>query len=305
MTVAPAIAPVSATGVVHGEVITQRWVVEMILDLVGYTPDRDLAALRIIEPSAGTGAFLDAIVDRLLSSVSAHHRDVAVALAGRCISANELQPGNAAALRELVVGKLARAGVPDERASELATAWVSEGDFLLPSPEHETGTADFVVGNPPYIRLEDLGSVKWAEYRAGAPTMRGRADIYIAFFELGLRELKPGGSLGFICADRWMRNDYGKDLRRHITTGGFSVDAIVTLHDAPAFETEVDAYPAVTVISRKPQGPALVADTTSRFDAHSARQLVGFARETADGPVVTETFHAARLTDWHEPGTAG
>lgn len=99
MTVTPTIAPVSATGVVHGEVITQRWVVEMILDLVGYTPDRDLAALRIIEPSAGTGAFLDAIVDRLLSSVSTHHRDAAVALAGRCISANELQPGNAAALR--------------------------------------------------------------------------------------------------------------------------------------------------------------------------------------------------------------
>jgi hypothetical protein len=65
---APAIAPVSATGVIHGEVITRRWVVEMILDLVDYSPARDLSALRIVEPSAGTGAFLSAILERLIVS---------------------------------------------------------------------------------------------------------------------------------------------------------------------------------------------------------------------------------------------
>ncbi len=36
----------------HGEVFTRRWVAEMILDLVGYTSDRDLASLRALEPAS-------------------------------------------------------------------------------------------------------------------------------------------------------------------------------------------------------------------------------------------------------------
>ena len=40
----------------YGAVFTRRWVVELILDLVGYTPERDLAAMRAIEPACGGGA---------------------------------------------------------------------------------------------------------------------------------------------------------------------------------------------------------------------------------------------------------
>ena len=50
-------------------------------------------------------------------------------------------------------------------------------------------------------------------YRRRCLTMRGRSDIYVGFIERGLDLLKPGGALGFICADRWMRNQYGADLR--------------------------------------------------------------------------------------------
>ncbi|MGH4015414.1 MAG: Eco57I restriction-modification methylase domain-containing protein [Pseudonocardiaceae bacterium] len=50
-------------------------------------------------------------------------------------------------------------------------------------------------------------------YRSACPTMGGRADIYVGFYEVGLRSLRPGGRLGFICADRWMRNQYGHRLR--------------------------------------------------------------------------------------------
>ena len=33
-----------------------------------------------------------------------------------------------------------------------------------------------------------------------------KADLFVGFFEKGLALLRPGGRLGFICADRWMRN---------------------------------------------------------------------------------------------------
>ena len=55
-------------GADYGEVFTRRWVVDLILDLVGYTPDEDLGAQTLVEPSCGTGAFLVPVVDRLIES---------------------------------------------------------------------------------------------------------------------------------------------------------------------------------------------------------------------------------------------
>lgn len=82
-------------------------------------------------------------------------------------------------------------------------------------------------------------------YRRICPTMRGRADVYVGFIERGLELLKPGGALSFICADRWMRNRYGADLREVITSR-YAVDTVIAMHDVDAFEDEVSAYPAMT-----------------------------------------------------------
>ena len=59
-------------GATFGEVFTRRWVVDLILDLVGYTPDRDLASMVLVEPSCGSGAFLGPVVERLIESARAH-----------------------------------------------------------------------------------------------------------------------------------------------------------------------------------------------------------------------------------------
>lgn len=54
-----------------GVVYTRGWVVDLILDLVGYTSDIDLTAGCIVEPACGEGAFLARIVDRLcISAIS-------------------------------------------------------------------------------------------------------------------------------------------------------------------------------------------------------------------------------------------
>ena len=44
----------------HGEVFTRRWVVELILDLAGFTADRDLAAMVAVEPSCGADRYAKA-----------------------------------------------------------------------------------------------------------------------------------------------------------------------------------------------------------------------------------------------------
>ncbi|MGW6793159.1 hypothetical protein [Streptomyces chartreusis] len=56
----------------HGEVFTRRWVVDLILDLLGYTADKDLCGVKLVEPACGTGAFLAAVASRISASCRAH-----------------------------------------------------------------------------------------------------------------------------------------------------------------------------------------------------------------------------------------
>ena len=57
-----------SSGKEHGVVLTKPEVVQKMLDLVGYTSDQDLRAVKVVEPSAGEGAFALPIMERLYGS---------------------------------------------------------------------------------------------------------------------------------------------------------------------------------------------------------------------------------------------
>jgi adenine-specific DNA-methyltransferase len=63
----------------RGAVFTRAWMVDMILDLAGYVPEHDLAAKVAIEPACGDGAFVAAMVRRLLDSCGRHGTSVLMA----------------------------------------------------------------------------------------------------------------------------------------------------------------------------------------------------------------------------------
>ncbi|MFJ4790784.1 Eco57I restriction-modification methylase domain-containing protein [Streptomyces sp. NPDC088794] len=277
----------------HGEVFTRRWVVDAILDMVGYTAEDDLAVKRLVEPACGTGAFLGAIVERLSASCRARGRGLLEAI--DAIEAFDLVEANVERSRQTIAGVLRADGWGAAEAAKAVAAWVTQGDFLLQETRAET--ADFVVGNPPYIRLEDVPDERMAAYRRSCSSMGGRADIYVGFFELGMRRLKPEGRLGFICADRWMRNQYGRGLRK-LVTQRYSMDLVVTMHDVDAFEERVSAYPAITVVRNGRQGSVIAADTTGAFGARQARELHAWSARSDEALITAPAFHAARLPHW-------
>jgi hypothetical protein len=285
----------------YGEVFTRRWIVDVLLDLTGYTVDRDLADLQLVEPSCGSGAFLGPVVQRLLTSARTHGRDL-TDLSG-AIGAYDLQAQHVEASRRLCRDLLAGAGASQQLAADLAQRWVQHGDFLLlgtgldSEGEADIPSADVVIGNPPYIRHDDLTPGLAAEYRRTWPTMRGRCDVYVGFIERALRTLKPGGKLGFICADRWMHNQYGAGLRE-LVASRFAVEHAWNLHDVNAFETQVSAYPAITVFANTPQGSAVVAETTAAFGQASAQQLVAAMTDDACTGHTGAGVVAHRLPHW-------
>ena len=282
-------------GLDYGEVFTRRWVVDLILDLVGYTSDRDLASLVLVEPSCGTGAFLVPIVERLLESSKRHAHDphsLAPAL-----RAFDLLDANAERARKAVSDALEKCGVLRDVSEALARDWVTTGDFLL--HDHDLAAADVVVGNPPYVRLESVSRPVMDAYRRLCSTMRGRSDLYVGFIERGLELLKPDGVLGYICADRWMRNQYGADLRALIG-GSYAVDMVITMHDVDAFEDDVSAYPAVVVLRNKVQGRAAVVDANGSFGEADAAAVTTWVRRSRRRTVSTPTFEASRLDRWFD-----
>lgn len=278
-------------GVQYGEVFTRRWIVELILDLVGYKSHCDLSHKTILEPSCGTGAFLLPIVQRLTESAHKHGR--ALESLGGAIRAFDLLEANAQVARKAVGQMLEEAGASEPTASKLAEEWISTGDFLL----SDTVGADYVVGNPPYIRLEGVAPRTMESYRRLFPTMRGRSDIYVGFIEKGLTLLRPGGTLGFICSDRWMRNQYGSKLRDFVSRR-FSVDTVITMHDVSAFEDQVSAYPAIVVLRNGPDGASIVAEAGPEFGPAEASRLSTWVAEPQRTSLETATVAAARLDAW-------
>jgi hypothetical protein len=254
--VASAVEELASAGIEErGAVFTRREVVDFILDLVSYTADQRLFERRLLEPSFGHGDFLLVAVERLIASWRAHAPDQPASALSGCIRAVELHRDSFKATQRAVISKLCESGVSISEARQLSQAWLIQGDFLLTSLSNGF---DCVVGNPPYVRQELIPDALIAEYRARYRTVFDRADIYIPFIERSLTALTDGGALGFICADRWMKNRYGGPLREMVAKQ-FHLKIYVDMYDTPAFHSDVIAYPAITVITREKPGATRIA----------------------------------------------
>jgi hypothetical protein len=269
----------------RGAIFTRRAVVDFILDLVGYTTNRDLHKLTLLEPSFGNGDFLLPAVDRL---ISARARTLAtgteVGDLTHCIRAVELHHDTFESTRSAVIERLRQAEFSQAEASELANAWLIHGDFLL---SEFPRCFDFVVGNPPYVRQELIPAPLLVEYRRRFSTLYDRADLYIPFIEHSLRLLGSGGLLSFICSDRWMKNKYGGPLRAFISKQ-FHLLAYVDMVNADVFHSEVIAYPAITVIAKDAAGPTRVAQRP-QINAETLKPLAQALRgEGNASPMVKE-----------------
>jgi hypothetical protein len=268
----------------RGAVHTRPEIAEFILDLVGWCPGKNLRSFRLLEPSAGEGDFLVPAVERLIAQVAPDDLGIS-----DCICAVEVNCAALHVCRDRLTSLLLSCGWSNRASASLLEAWLHHEDFLSVPLE-----ADFshIVGNPPYLRLEKLPKVLLKAYRARWRSLFDRADLYVAFIEKSLGLLRPDGRLGFICADRWMKNRYGGPLRE-IIARDFHLDAYVDFTGCPAFLDEVAAYPAVTVI-RKGHGET----TRAAFrPAISRDQLAPLARALVsheDNPQVTRLAGVCR-----------
>ena len=107
---------------------------------------------------------------------------------------------------------------------------------------------DVVIGNPPYVRQEELGQFKPYFAVVYPETYRGVADLYVYFYQQGLRLIRIGGRMSYIVTNKWMRAGYGEPLRTFFAKEG-ALERIVDFGHAPIFE-DADVFPCILVLEK-------------------------------------------------------
>ncbi|MGB3683122.1 MAG: N-6 DNA methylase [Rubrobacteraceae bacterium] len=140
-------------------------------------------------------------------------------------------------------------------------------------PLGEEAGFDAVVGNPPYVRQEALGDVKAYFKEAYAETYHGVADLYVYFYQQGLRQLRRGGRMGYIVTNKWLRAGYGEPLRGYFAEEDALVE-IVDFGHAPIFP-DADVFPCIVVLQKRASEKNNEADGEVRVAAVPREELGG------------------------------
>ncbi len=209
----------------YGRVYTPQYLVKLILDFAGYTVPECIIGKHIIDNSCGDGAFLVEIVKRYCDCFNGEEGELKSHLQdyihGIEIDINE---------RNKCVDNLNKIacqyGIKDVKWDVLCADTLSVSKY--------NSKMDYVVGNPPYVRVHNLESsyenVKLYDFANG-----GMTDLYLVFFEIGFNMLKSNGQLCYITPSSWLNSVAADNLRRFIMKNQNLV-ALIDLGHYQAFE---------------------------------------------------------------------
>ncbi len=193
-----------------GQVFTPDKVVELILNGVGYTVDNPaILNQKILEPSFGMGVFMYKIIDRLVKAgqIAGFTPQAIAKMIDRNVYGVELD-------QKIYTQALLRFQLHCKATYALNVKLPNliSGEAL---DYGHSGEFDFIVCNPPYVRVHNLSPATREKLKMLNSTT-GNTDLYIAFFDLGLKWLNNDGKLGYITPNTWLRNGSQKKFRTDV-----------------------------------------------------------------------------------------
>jgi len=226
-----------------GQVYTPKWIVNEILNLVGYRGSKILNK-KIIDPACGDGAFLKIIVDKLISEAinKKESIDEIKQILEKNVYGIEIDKGEYLKclenLNKIVKNKL---------NSDLNISWNIYNENSLFKYKEYIGFFDFVVGNPPYIRIHNLDKDTRKILKKEFMFSRGTIDIYLSFFELGFKLLSKKGILGYITPNSYLHNSSYIDFRKYLKNRK-AVKILIDFKANKIFKN-FSTYTAITIIN--------------------------------------------------------
>ena len=225
------------------QVFTPQWLVKLMLNHVGYKQSENIISKHIIDNSCGDGAFLCEIVERYIIHCQLKQvykedikKGIETYIHGIEIDKNVYQK----CIHNLneVARKYNIANVKWDIKNEDAFDNVL---FL--------NSMDYVVGNPPYIKVHDLTKEQRIKYKKYCGIDNGAFDIYIGFFEIGMRMLNKNGNLIYITPNSWTNSLTAFNFRDKIINNKNLVSVINCGHNK--IFKNVSTYPLITMLSKQ------------------------------------------------------
>ena len=211
-----------------------------MLNYIGYIGP-SIIGKHIIDNSCGDGAFLRVVVTRYCKesiklgynqeairkdlSTYIHGIDTDIIAYERCLD-NLSQIANEFAINNVV--------------------WDLHNQSAL-SLKAFNGKMDFVIGNPPYVRVHNLDS-SYEEVKQYKFAHGGMTDLYLAFFELGFNMLNSTGKLCYITPSSWLNSIAATNMRSYI----LKEQNLVSLTDLEHFQAfeHVTAYTIISLFAK-------------------------------------------------------
>jgi len=146
-------------------------------------------------------------------------------------------------------------------------------------------TYDYVVGNPPYVRIQNLPDQQKEVLDELYESTTGNYDLYCPFYERGLNWLEEDtGRLGYITPNQFMVTDYGEGLRRVLRREA-TLDEVYDFRDSGVF-ADATNYPAIVIAEDEPD-----EDTREENQIRSVRVKANVDEDT--GRALDEEIVAA------------
>ena len=158
---------------------------------------------------------------------------------------------------------------------------------------------DYVVGNPPYVRIQNLPDKQKEMMDTLYDATTGNYDIYCPFYERGLDWLREdSGKLGFITPNQFMVTDYGEGLRA-VLLDEARIEEVYDFRDSGVFEDATN-YPAIVILDDEPDEASredneircvrVKADTDEERDRELDTAIIESVREHRGEPGYSDEF---------------
>ncbi|WP_339699121.1 Eco57I restriction-modification methylase domain-containing protein [Algoriphagus aquimarinus] len=129
---------------------------------------------------------------------------------------------------------------------------------------------DVVIGNPPYIRQEQLG--EWKKYlKDRYQVYMGTADLLVYFFELSTQILRENAHFCMITSNKFVKANYGKNLRKYLLN--YQLGQIIDFGELPVFE-EAATFPAIYTFQKKKRQKKVRFSQVVSLDFDSFENLI-------------------------------
>lgn len=213
-----------------------------------------LLELKILDPACGSGAFLNQALEFLIREHKSLQQDLVIM--GDITAFYDIEEGilehnlygvdiNEDAVEIAKLSLWLRTAQKGRMLTNLSDKIVCANSLLdMPFAKN---SFDVVIGNPPYVRQEAIKDQKEALSQK-YEVYTGTADLYVYFYELAIRLLKPNGLTGFICSNKFFRAKYGENLRKYILDNT-TIEEIADFNGVKIFEdATVDS--AITIFKK-------------------------------------------------------